>query len=112
MLDGAVAVFDAVGGVEPQSETVWRQADKYGVPRICFINKMDRVGADYFASVDSIVERLGGNPVAVQIPMGAEADFGGVIDLVEMKAIVWHDDEGKEREVVDIPPEYKDQAEE
>ena len=112
ILDGAVAVFDAVSGVEPQSETVWRQADKYGVPRISFINKMDRVGADFFASMQSIVDRLGGNPVAVQIPMGAEADFAGVIDLVEMMAIVWHDDEGKEREVIDIPDEYKALAEE
>ena len=110
VLDGAVAVFDAVSGVEPQSETVWRQADKYGVPRICFINKMDRIGADFFASVQSIVDRLGGNPVAIQIPIGAESEFDGVIDLVEMKAIVWHDDEGKEREVVDIPAEYEAQA--
>jgi elongation factor G len=110
VLDGAVAVFDAVSGVEPQSETVWRQADKYGVPRICFINKMDRVGADFHASVQSIIDRLGGNPVAVQIPMGAEADFRGVIDLVEMRAIVWHDEEGKEREVVDIPADYAEVA--
>jgi elongation factor G len=112
VLDGAVALFDAVSGVEPQSETVWRQADKYGVPRICFINKMDRVGADFHASVDSIRERLGANPVSLQIPMGAEADFGGVIDLVEMKAIVWHDEEGKQREIVEIPPDFKDVAEE
>ncbi len=112
ILDGAVAVFDAVSGVEPQSETVWRQADKYGVPRICFINKMDRVGADFFASMQSIVDRLGGNPVAIQIPMGAEADFHGVIDLVEMKAIVWHDEEGTEREVIDIPDEFQEQAKE
>ena len=112
ILDGAVAVFDAVSGVEPQSETVWRQADKYGVPRICFINKMDRVGADFFASMESIVDRLGGNPVAIQIPMGAEADFHGVIDLVEMKAIVWHDEEGTEREVIDIPDEFQEQAKE
>jgi len=112
ILDGAVAVFDAVSGVEPQSETVWRQADKYGVPRISFINKMDRVGADFFASMQSIADRLGGNPVAVQIPMGAEADFAGVIDLVEMMAIVWHDDEGKEREVIDIPDEYTALADE
>ena len=112
VLDGAVAVFDAVSGVEPQSETVWRQADKYGVPRIALINKMDRVGADFFGSMQSIEDRLGGNPVAIQIPMGAEADFHGVIDLVEMKAIVWHDEEGKEREVIDIPPEYQEQAEE
>ncbi len=112
VLDGAVAVFDAVSGVEPQSETVWRQADKYGVPRICFINKMDRVGADYFAAVDSIVDRLGGNPVAIQLPMGAEAEFNGVIDLVEMNAIIWHDEEGKEREIVEIPEEYREKANE
>jgi elongation factor G len=112
VLDGAVAVFDAVSGVEPQSETVWRQADKYGVPRICFINKMDRVGADFDASMRSIIDRLGGNPVAIQIPMGAEAEFRGVIDLVEMKAIVWHDEEGKEREVVDIPTEFEAVADE
>jgi elongation factor G len=112
VLDGAVAVFDAVSGVEPQSETVWRQADKYGVPRICFINKMDRIGADFFGSMKSIRERLGGNPVAVQIPMGAEDKFAGVIDLVEMRAIVWHDLEGKQREVVEIPDEYREMAEE
>ena len=112
VLDGAVALFDAVSGVEPQSETVWRQADKYGVPRICFINKMDRIGADFHASIESVRVRLGANPVALQVPMGAEADFGGVIDLVEMKAIVWHDEEGKQREVVEIPPEFKDVAEE
>jgi elongation factor G len=110
VLDGAVAVFDAVSGVEPQSETVWRQADKYGVPRICFINKMDRVGADFHAAVASIKERLGANPVVVQVPMGAESNFGGVIDLVEMKAIIWHDEEGKQREVVDIPAEFRETA--
>ena len=110
VLDGAVAVFDAVSGVEPQSETVWRQADKYGVPRICFINKMDRIGADFFGSVQSIIERLGGNPVMIQIPMGAEAEFAGVIDLVEMRAIIWHDEEGKQREVVDIPEDYREMA--
>jgi len=112
VLDGAVALFDAVSGVEPQTETVWRQADKYGVPRICFINKMDRVGADFHGSVTSIRERLGANPVAVQIPMGSESEFIGVIDLVEMMAIVWHDEEGKLREVIEIPPEFKDVAEE
>ncbi len=112
VLDGAVAVFDAVSGVEPQSETVWRQADKYGVPRICFINKMDRIGADFYAAVDSIEERLGGNPVAIQIPIGAEAELRGVIDLVEMNAIVWHDEEGKEREIVEIPAEYLEKANE
>jgi elongation factor G len=112
VLDGAVAVFDAVSGVEPQSETVWRQADKYGVPRICFINKMDRIGADFFASTQSIIDRLGGNPVAIQIPIGAEADFRGVVDLVEMKAIVWQDDEGTEFDVIDIPAELAEQADE
>ena len=112
VLDGAVAVFDAVSGVEPQSETVWRQADKYGVPRICFINKMDRVGADFFAATQSIIDRLGGNPVAIQIPIGAEAEFRGVVDLVEMKAIVWYDDEGKDRRVEDIPADMLEQAEE
>jgi len=112
VLDGAVAVFDAVSGVEPQSETVWRQADKYGVPRICFINKMDRIGADYYATVHSIVERLGGNPVAIQIPMGAESGFRGIIDLVEMQAITWLDDEGRERRVGDIPDDFKPQADE
>jgi elongation factor G len=112
VLDGAVAVFDAVSGVEPQSETVWRQADKYGVPRICFINKMDRIGADFYAAVQSIEDRLGGNPVVIQIPIGSEAELRGVIDLVEMKAIVWHDDDGKEREIVEIPAECLEQANE
>jgi len=111
VLDGAVAVFDAVSGVEPQSETVWRQADKYGVPRICFINKMDRIGADFFAATQSIIDRLGGNPVVIQIPIGAESGFRGVIDLVEMKAIVWQDEEGKEWDVEDIPAELQAQAE-
>jgi elongation factor G len=110
VLDGAVAVFDAVSGVEPQSETVWRQADKYGVPRICFINKMDRIGADFFASTQSITDRLGGNPVVIQIPIGAESEFKGVVDLVEMKAIIWNDDEGTEFEVTDIPGELVEQA--
>jgi len=112
VLDGAIAVFDAVSGVEPQSETVWRQADKYGVPRICFINKMDRIGADFYAATESIVERLGGNPVAIQIPMGAESEFRGVIDLVEMRAIIWHDEEGTQREIIDIPDEYAEVANE
>ncbi len=110
VLDGAVAVFDAVSGVEPQSETVWRQADKYRVPRICFINKMDRIGADFFAAMQSIVDRLGGNPVAIQIPIGSEGDFRGVVDLVEMEAILWHDDEGIEWERTEIPAEYAEQA--
>jgi elongation factor G len=112
VLDGAVAVFDAVAGVEPQSETVWRQADRYRVPRICFINKMDRVGADFFASVDSITERLGATPVPIQIPIGAEADFSGVIDLIEMKAHTWPDDRGERWETHEIPSELKAEAEE
>src|SRR5476649_2736041 len=90
VLDGAVCVFDAVNGVEPQSETVWRQADKYHVPRICFINKMDKMGADFEHAVDTIRKRLNARPVAIQIPIGQEAAFKGVIDLVEMKAIYWH----------------------
>ena len=89
VLDGAVAVFDSVAGVEPQSETVWRQADKYGVPRICFVNKMDRIGADFYRCVDMIVDRLGATPLVMQLPVGAEADYSGVIDLIKMKAIVW-----------------------
>ncbi len=112
ILDGAVAVFDAVSGVEPQSETVWRQADKYGVPRVCFINKMDRVGADFFASTESITDRLGGNPVIIQIPIGTESDFRGVVDLVEMQSITWSDDEGREWERGEIPADVLDQAEE
>ena len=103
VLDGAVAVFDSVAGVEPQSETVWRQADKYRVPRIAFINKMDRVGAHFDNAVDSMRERLGANPIKVQLPIGAEADFSGVIDLINMKAIVYKDDLGQEWEVTDIP---------
>jgi elongation factor G len=103
VLDGAIAVFDAVAGVEPQSETVWRQADKYRVPRIAFINKMDRVGAHFDNAVDSMRERLGANPITVQLPIGAEADFTGVIDLINMKAIVYKDDLGQEWEVTDIP---------
>ncbi|MGB0554288.1 MAG: elongation factor G [Alphaproteobacteria bacterium] len=104
VLDGAVAVFDSVAGVEPQSETVWRQADKYGVPRICFVNKMDRMGADFFRCVDMFVDRLGANPLVMQLPIGAEADFIGLIDLVKMKAIIWKDENlGAEFEEVDIP---------
>jgi elongation factor G len=110
VLDGAVAVFDAVAGVEPQSETVWRQADRYGVPRICFINKMDRIGADFFAAVESIKTRLEAKPVPLQIPIGAESEFMGVIDLVEMKAHIWPEENGETWETVEIPEEYKDQA--
>ncbi len=112
VLDGAVAVFDAVAGVEPQSETVWRQADRYKVPRICYINKMDRIGADFYAAVQSIRDRLEGNPVPVQLPIGAESEFQGVIDLVEMKAHIWKGDDGKHWETIEIPDEYKTQARE
>ncbi len=113
VLDGAVTVFDGVAGVEPQSETVWRQADKYGVPRICFVNKLDRTGADFFRCVDMIVNRLGARPVVMQLPIGAEADFEGVVDLVIMKAIVWKGEKlGAEFETVDIPENLKAQAEE
>ncbi len=110
VLDGAVAVFDSVAGVEPQSETVWRQADKYRVPRIAFINKMDRIGADFAGSVQTMRDRLGAHPVPVQLPIGAEGDFTGVVDLVNMKAIVYKDDLGQDWEVVDIPAELEDAA--
>ena len=104
VLDGAVAVFDAVAGVQPQSETVWRQADKYRVPRICFMNKMDRVGADFYRSVETIIERLHARPVAIQIPVGAEDKFAGVVDLVTMKARIWRDETlGAKYDDVDIP---------
>jgi elongation factor G len=112
VLDGAVAVFDSVAGVQPQSETVWRQADKYKVPRIAFINKMDRTGANFFAAVQSMRDRLGANPVPVQIPVGSEDNFTGVVDLVEMQAVVYKDDLGKEFDVVEIPAELLEQAQE
>ncbi len=112
VLDGAVALFDAVAGVEPQSETVWRQADKYRVPRIAFINKMDRVGADFFAAVQSMVDRLGAKAVPVQLPIGAEDHFRGVVDLVEMQAIEYSDDLGTKYDTVEIPAELREQAEE
>jgi len=113
VLDGAVAVFDSVAGVEPQSETVWRQADRYDVPRICFINKMDRVGADFYRCVDMIIDRLGANPLVLQLPLGIESDFIGVIDLVKMRAVVWSDEElGASFEEQDIPDDLAEQAEE
>src|SRR6266851_792906 len=113
VLDGAVAVFDAVAGVQPQSETVWRQADKYNVPRICFINKMDRVGADFYHSVDTIVDRLKCRPVPIQLPVGAEDQFKGVVDLVEMKALIWLDETlGAEYDTVEIPPDLLERAKE
>ena len=110
VLDGAVAVFCSVGGVEPQSETVWRQADHYGVPRIAYINKMDRVGADFFRGMEMMRDRLGANPVAIQLPIGSEEDFRGVIDLVRMQAYVYVDAAGKKMETVDIPEAYREQA--
>jgi len=110
VLDGAVAVFDGVAGVEPQSETVWRQADRYGVPRMCFINKLDRTGADFFAGVASIEDRLGVTALVMQLPIGAEAGFRGVVDLVEMNARVWLDDEGKEYSMEAIPADLAEQA--
>jgi elongation factor G len=112
VLDGAIAVFDSVAGVQPQSETVWRQADKYKVPRIAFINKMDRTGANFFAAVQSMVDRLGANPVPIQIPIGQEDQHTGVVDLVEMRAIVYKDDLGQDYEVTDIPAELVEQAQE
>ncbi len=110
VLDGAVVVFDGVAGVEPQSETVWRQADRYGVPRICFINKLDRTGADFWRGVESIKERLGANAVPIQIPIGREDQFQGVIDLVDMQAIYYRDDLGNKVDVVDIPAELQADA--
>ncbi len=113
VLDGAVAVFDAVAGVEPQSETVWRQADKYGVPRICFVNKMDRVGAEFHRCVDMIVSRLGATPAVVQLPWGVESDFRGVIDLVRMRALLWTTEgKGDKYDVVDIPADHAEAARE
>ena len=113
VLDGAVAVFCAVGGVQPQSETVWRQADKYGIPRIAFINKMDRPGADFFRTVNMMRERLGAKAVPIQIPIGVERDFRGVIDLIEMKGMIWKEDSlGEDYEEIDIPEDMLDMAEE
>jgi elongation factor G len=112
VLDGAVAVFDAVHGVEPQSETVWRQADKYSVPRVCFINKMDKAGADFEHAIETIRKRLGARPVAIQIPIGQEAKFRGVIDLIEMRAILWHDETmGAKYEIEEIPADMLKKAE-
>lgn len=112
VLDGAVAVFDGVAGVEPQSETVWRQADKYQVPRICFVNKMDRTGANFYRCVDMIVDRLGARPLVLQLPIGAESEFVGIVDLVQMKAVVWQDESlGAKFDIVDIPDNMKEAAE-
>jgi elongation factor G len=112
VLDGAIAVFDSVAGVEPQSETVWRQADRYRVPRIAFINKMDRTGADFFAAVQSMVDRLGAHPVPVQLPIGQEEHFRGVVDVVEMTGTVWEDDLGTKVSTIEIPDELSEQADE
>ena len=111
VLDGAVAVFDGVAGVEPQSETVWRQADKYKVPRMCFVNKLDRTGADFYRCVDMIKDRLGSKPLVLQIPIGIEGDLKGSVDLVKMKGIVWDDESlGAKFNEVDIPGDLKDLA--
>jgi elongation factor G len=112
VLDGGIVVFDAVQGVEPQSETVWRQADRYLVPRICFVNKMDRVGASYERTIESIRQRLGANPVAVQMPIGSEASFKGVVDLLGQQAIIWEDDLGREPKIVEIPVDLRPEVEE
>ncbi|KYO57484.1 MAG: elongation factor G [Tistrella sp.] len=113
VLDGAVAVFDSVAGVEPQSETVWRQADKYRVPRICFVNKMDRMGANFYRCVDMMVDRLGANPLVLSLPIGSESEYVGIVDLVKMKAVVWKDESlGAEFEERDIPADLADRAEE
>ncbi|MCE2715665.1 MAG: elongation factor G [Pseudomonadota bacterium] len=113
VLDGAVAVFDGVAGVEPQSETVWRQADKYNVPRICFVNKLDRMGADFYRCVDMIVDRLGARPLVTMLPVGAEADFAGIVDLVNNNAIIWRDESlGAKFDIVEIPADLKAKAEE
>lgn len=111
VLDGGVVVFDAVAGVEPQSETVWRQADRFGVPRICFVNKMDRVGADFGRTIQMIVDRLGARPVAVQMPIGAEASFVGIVDLIEMDAVAYVDDLGTKSEETEIPDAYREEVE-
>jgi len=111
VLDGAVAVFDGVAGVVPQSETVWRQADKYKVPRVCFVNKLDRTGADFFMCVDMIKDRLGAKPLVMQIPVGIETSLKGVVDLIKMKAVLWKDEKlGAEFEYVEIPEDLKKQA--
>ncbi len=111
VLDGAVAVFDAVAGVEPQTETVWRQANKYHVPRMCFVNKMDRTGADFYRCLEMIKDRLDAETAVIQLPIGAESEFRGVVDLLQMKALVWDDGMGEEYETVDIPADMVEDAE-
>src|ERR1700728_2795108 len=110
VLDGAIALFDSVAGVEPQSETVWRQDDKYHVPRIAYINKMDRIGADFDRGVQTMIDRLGAHPVPIQLPIGAESEFQGIVDLVTMKAIVYKDELGTEQDVVEIPESLAEAA--
>src|ERR1700709_1465242 len=112
VLDGAVAVYDGVAGVEPQTEQVWGQAEKYGVPRMCFVNKLDRTGADFFRCVDMMVDRLAANPLVLQLPIGAEADFIGVVDLVQMRALTWRGETsmGEDYAIEEIPAELADQA--
>lgn len=112
VLDGGVVVFDATQGVEPQSETVWRQADRYGVPRICFINKMDRIGASYEYSIETIRQRLGANPIAMHLPLGSESNFVGFVDLLTRQALYWEDDLGREIKITDVPEDLKNQVEE
>ena len=113
VLDGTICVFDAVAGVEPQSETVWRQADKYRVPRMCFVNKMDRVGADFYRCVDMMKDRLGATPLVMQLPLGAESNFKGVIDLLSSKAIVWQDEDlGAKFVEEEIPADFIEKAKE
>ncbi|MDE3171217.1 MAG: GTP-binding protein, partial [Acidobacteriota bacterium] len=110
VLDGGVVIFDAVQGVEPQSETVWRQADRYGVPRICFVNKMDRIGASFERTIQTIIDRLGAKPIPMQLPVGSESSFKGAIDLLTMKGIIWEDDLGKEPKIIDIPADLQKAA--
>src|SRR3990170_2778493 len=110
VLDGGIVVFDAVQGVEPQSETVWRQADRYRVPRVCFVNKMDRVGSSYDRTIEMVRQRLGANPIAIQMPVGVESDFMGIIDLIEERAMIWTDELGAAPEIVDIPADLKAEA--
>ncbi|MGD9092632.1 MAG: elongation factor G, partial [Anaerolineales bacterium] len=110
VLDGGIVIFDAVQGVEPQSETVWRQADRYGVPRVCFVNKMDRVGASFSRTIDMIKDRLGANPIAVQMPMGNEAKFTGVVDLINEQAVIWEDDLGKQPRQTEIPADISSEV--
>jgi elongation factor G len=112
VLDGAIALFDSVAGVEPQSETVWRQADKYKVPRVAYVNKMDRTGADFFGAVETMRERLGAHPLPIQIPIGQEGDFIGIVDLIENKGLVWKDELGTEFEYIDVPDDLKELAHE